>query len=495
MRCSVERTHELRARRFSCVECPPFRNGVRLENCCTVVDRPFQYNQLPIPMRCLGFVFAFLLFVAPPSPAQPEPCTVGFDYEVSTEETNPGKTFELFGNWGPEQLDRAPDLASGGAMGGGYGRLEVLEWTADRIRVRVGQHVFPGGYNLSVFCGPQLRGISPFKSITVRQPNPSFDYTLSASSVRLGENLELSGEWGLRFDRKPILLYSNRRERMELEVVSWTDDLVTVHLPVLVDGKVFGYSETELFIESEKPYLMVGYKKLELLAPSENVLYRARVEAGIIAPWYFWFRESRRNQAIFIGVPFLIGSLAFGIRAMVAASSDFALAGLFLTLWIWPYTFGRELLSELGMLWIIEFIVIHASAFMAAMSMIKMSPPKRAGVFLGLARDVLAARFLLDAHCDQVRPALREQCQGACSPGGIGARGGWHGHLRLHHFCGCTFTAAAFWLVDGRQRGLDLRRFTPSDLVHGDGLFSAPRLLRDRRGEDSPEHAQAIAKD
>ena len=52
-------------------------------------------------MRCFGFVFAFLLFVAPPSRAQPEPCTVGIDHEVSTEETNPGKTFEFFWNWGP----------------------------------------------------------------------------------------------------------------------------------------------------------------------------------------------------------------------------------------------------------------------------------------------------------------------------------------------------------------------------------------------------------
>ncbi len=37
------------------------------------------------------------------------------------------------------------------------------------------------------------------------------------------------------------------------------------------------------------------------------------------------------------------------------------------------------------MLWIIEFIVIHASAFLAAMSMIEMPAPKRAGVFLGLS--------------------------------------------------------------------------------------------------------------
>ena len=315
----------------------------------------------------------------------PVPCTVGFDYVVSAEETDPGKTFELFGNWGPEQLDRAPDLVNGGAMGGGYGRLEVLEWRPDRIRVRVADDVFPGRYNLSVFCGPRLRGISPFKSMTVRQPNPSFDYTLGASSVRLGETLELSGDWRLRFDRKPMLLYANRSKRMELEVVSWTDDLVTVRLPVLVDGTLFGYSDTELFVTSEKPYLMAGYKELELLEPTDEVLYQARVEAGIIAPWYAWFRESRRNQAIFLGVPFLLGALVFGIRGMAVASSDFVLAGLFLTLWIWPYTFGQEILSELGLLWIIEFFVIHASAFLAAMSMIEMAAPKRAGVFLGLS--------------------------------------------------------------------------------------------------------------
>ncbi len=69
---------------------------------------------------------------------------------MSTEETSPGQTFQLFGNWGPEQLDRVPDLVSGGAMSGGYGRLEVLEWTTHRLRVRVAQSVFPDSFLLFV---------------------------------------------------------------------------------------------------------------------------------------------------------------------------------------------------------------------------------------------------------------------------------------------------------------------------------------------------------
>ena len=72
---------------------------------------------------------------------------------------------ELYGNFGPEQLDRAPDLITSGQMIGGRGYLEVVSWSQARVRVRVGMQVFPRGYNLSVFCGSRLRGISPFKKV------------------------------------------------------------------------------------------------------------------------------------------------------------------------------------------------------------------------------------------------------------------------------------------------------------------------------------------
>lgn len=316
--------------------------------------------------------------------AEPAPCSPGFDYSMSREAASPGASFEMYGSWGPAQLDRAPDLITGGAMSGGAGRLEVLEWSPTRVRVRVHRLVSPGQYSLGVFCGPRLSGVSPFKLFTVLQPNPHFQYHLSTDTVRAGEVLELVGDWKLPFDRRPTLVYRNR-QRLQLEVTSWTENELEVRIPILLEGReLVGASplSAEIFVDSDEPHLMAGYRSLEILPPDREALQRARVDEGLAAPW---ITGSPERLAIAAFISFLLGVGVLGLRGMAVAASDLALAAVFVITWIWPFTFDFIDFSSLGILVVLEFVVIHSSAFLVAAGLVKTTTLKKAGVIVALS--------------------------------------------------------------------------------------------------------------
>jgi hypothetical protein len=326
---------------------------------------------------------AVLLWASLAVSEESKPCSPGFEYSISTDAVSPGQSVRMYGNWGPAQLDRSPDLLIGGEMHGGRQRLEVLEWTESRVQVRVRSKVRPGSYSLAVFCGERLQFVSPYKALTVLQPNPSFDYSLSRGSVRAGESLELIGSWKLRMDRIPLLVYDRDRERIELEVLEWQDVVVVVRVPVLVNGAELVPGDpirAEIFVDSKDVYLMAGYRDVEVLPPSPDALVDARIDGGLAAPW---ISGSPRNAAIAAASVFLLGAAILGLGGMLAATADLALASVFLIVWVWPYTFGRLVYRELALLFFLEFLVIHSSAFLGCLSTIQTRTRNKIGIVAG----------------------------------------------------------------------------------------------------------------
>jgi hypothetical protein len=94
------------------------------------------------------------------------------------------------------------------------------------------------------------------------------------------------------------------------------------------------------------------------------------------------------------------GSRAFPFAHLIAALPDFGLAGFFAISWVAPYTFGDHMLSRLELMMLMEFIILHSSAFLAfAMTM----PPSRslrigAVIGLGLLYTMFVGAFSLSFH-------------------------------------------------------------------------------------------------
>jgi hypothetical protein len=94
------------------------------------------------------------------------------------------------------------------------------------------------------------------------------------------------------------------------------------------------------------------------------------------------------------------GSRAFPFAHLIAALPDFGLAGFFAISWVAPYTFSDHMLSRLELMMLMEFIILHSSAFLAfAMTM----PPSRslrigAVIGLGLLYTMFVGAFSLSFH-------------------------------------------------------------------------------------------------
>ena len=93
-------------------------------------------------------------------------------------------------------------------------------------------------------------------------------------------------------------------------------------------------------------------------------------------------------------------SRVFRPAYLIAAIPDFGLAGFFAVSWFAPYTFGNHMLSRLELMMLMEFIILHSSAFLAcAMTM----PPSRilrlgAVIGLGLFYTLFVGAFSLSFH-------------------------------------------------------------------------------------------------
>ena len=68
---------------------------------------------------------------------------------------------------------------------------------------------------------------------------------------------------------------------------------------------------------------------------------------------------------------------------LLNALPDFAAAGVFLVTWVAPRTFGEQMVSRLLLVMLMEFIVIHSSAFMGSVALAKSGRGKRAASILG----------------------------------------------------------------------------------------------------------------
>ena len=91
---------------------------------------------------------------------------------------------------------------------------------------------------------------------------------------------------------------------------------------------------------------------------------------------------------------------AFPWTHLIAAIPDFALAGFFAISWVHPYAFGDHMLSRLELMMLMEFIILHSSAFLAcAMAFPKLRILRIAGVIgLGLFYTTFVGVFSLSFH-------------------------------------------------------------------------------------------------
>jgi hypothetical protein len=76
--------------------------------------------------------------------------------------------------------------------------------------------------------------------------------------------------------------------------------------------------------------------------------------------------------------------LHLGLPVVGAASPNLLLAGLFLVTWIWPTAAGDHMVSYCLLLMLLEFIVVHSSAFMGSVVVGKADSAGRVKAVLGL---------------------------------------------------------------------------------------------------------------
>src|SRR5579864_9535485 len=94
------------------------------------------------------------------------------------------------------------------------------------------------------------------------------------------------------------------------------------------------------------------------------------------------------------------GSRAFAVAHVIAAIPDFGLAGFFAISWVDPYAFGDHMLARLALMMLMEFIILHSSAFLAfAMTMPRLRIVRIGAVIgLGLLYTMFVGAFSLSFH-------------------------------------------------------------------------------------------------
>jgi hypothetical protein len=101
----------------------------------------------------------------------------------------------------------------------------------------------------------------------------------------------------------------------------------------------------------------------------------------------------------------MAASAASAVRAvpwahLIAAIPDFGLAGFFAISWVAPYAFGDHMLSRLELMMLMEFIILHSSAFLACAMTFPKLPILRIGALigLGLLYTIFVSVFSLSFH-------------------------------------------------------------------------------------------------
>lgn len=84
-------------------------------------------------------------------------------------------------------------------------------------------------------------------------------------------------------------------------------------------------------------------------------------------------------------------------RAVTTSLPDLALAAFFLTVWLDPFRFGEGMVGTLLLVMILEFIIVHASGFMAVIIFGQSSRLKKILLLggLGLVESIFVAGFCL----------------------------------------------------------------------------------------------------
>jgi hypothetical protein len=79
------------------------------------------------------------------------------------------------------------------------------------------------------------------------------------------------------------------------------------------------------------------------------------------------------------------GSARPSLAAVLNAAPDLATAAAFVVTWVAPTTFGERALSRFMLVMLLEFFVVHSSAFIGAVALSDLPRAKRAVAVLGLS--------------------------------------------------------------------------------------------------------------
>jgi hypothetical protein len=72
------------------------------------------------------------------------------------------------------------------------------------------------------------------------------------------------------------------------------------------------------------------------------------------------------------------------LKGLISAGPDFILAGSFFLVWLFPFHFGENSVKYFMVLMLLEFVVIHSTAFLTKISLAKTSLLKKLGSFFGM---------------------------------------------------------------------------------------------------------------
>jgi hypothetical protein len=123
-------------------------------------------------------------------------------------------------------------------------------------------------------------------------------------------------------------------------------------------------------------------------------------------PWWKMTDEERANLHRKPAPPKPISRVELATRILVGSGLDLALAAAFLITWLRPYTFGEFAVKHFTLLMLLEFLVVHATGFMGALTSRSMGLFERILIFSLLFLFYIGMAFGMSVGMGSYWPAL-----------------------------------------------------------------------------------------
>ena len=123
-------------------------------------------------------------------------------------------------------------------------------------------------------------------------------------------------------------------------------------------------------------------------------------------PWWKMTDEERANLHREPAPPKPISLVELATRIVIGSGLDLALAASFLITWLHPYTFGEFAVKHFTLLMLLEFLVVHATGFMGALTSRSMGLFERILIFSLLFLFYIGMAFGMSVGMGSYWPAL-----------------------------------------------------------------------------------------